>query len=141
MVCHPPVPRLHASPLMRACGQDERRFDQAGPADQQHGLKVRLSAAKMVIDINARHPRVLGAAFQGRNLFGHGEGLFEQGFAVRKGEVIDDINEEQGDRDLIRGIAMQIVLLAWYPLSACRERRGVAELRGSVDHMVACFPP
>jgi hypothetical protein len=36
---------------------------------------------------------------------------------------------------------MQIVLLAWHPLSSCRERRGVAELRGSVDHMVACFPP
>jgi hypothetical protein len=67
--------------------------------------------------------------------------LFEQGFAVRKGEIMNDINEEEGDRGSIRSIAMSIVLLVWHPFSSCRERRDVAELRGSVDHMVACFPP
>jgi hypothetical protein len=67
--------------------------------------------------------------------------LFEQGFAVRKGEITNDINEEESDRGSIRGIAMSIVLLVWHPFSSCRERRDVAELRGSVDHMVACFPP
>jgi hypothetical protein len=42
MACNPPVTRLHASPLMRACGQDQRRCDQDGPADQQHGFPCRL---------------------------------------------------------------------------------------------------
>jgi hypothetical protein len=41
-VCNPPVPRLHASPLMRAAGQNQRRCDQGGPADQQHGFPCRL---------------------------------------------------------------------------------------------------
>jgi hypothetical protein len=72
----------------------------------QQGLKVGLPAAKILIDINARNPRLLRAAFQGRNLFGHREGLFAQGFARRKGEVINNINEEQGDWGRIRGIAM-----------------------------------
>ena len=72
----------------------------------QHVLEVRLPAAKIVTDIHARNPRGLGAAFQGRKLFGHGEGLFEQGFAVGKGEIINDINEEQGDGGRIRGTAM-----------------------------------
>ena len=58
------------------------------------------------VGINARNPRALGATFQGRELCGHGEGLFEQGFAVRKVEIINDINEEQGDGGRIRGIAM-----------------------------------
>jgi hypothetical protein len=98
-------------------------------------LKVGLPAATMVIDIYARHPRVLGTAFQCRNPFRHGEGLFEQGFAVRKGEIMNDINEEEGDRGSIRGIAMSIVLLVWHPFSSCRERRDVAELRGSVDQI------
>jgi hypothetical protein len=41
-VCNPPVPRLHALPLMRAGGQNQRRCDQGGPADQQHGFPCRL---------------------------------------------------------------------------------------------------
>ena len=49
---------------------------------------------------------MLGSAFQGCDLFGHGEGMFEQGFAVRKGEIINDINEEQGNGGVIRSIAM-----------------------------------
>jgi len=36
------VPRLHASPLMRAGGQNQRRCDQGGPADQQHEFPCRL---------------------------------------------------------------------------------------------------
>ena len=57
-------------------------------------LKIGLPAAKIVIDINARNPRLLGSLFQDRNLFGHGEGMFEQGFALFKGEIINDVNEE-----------------------------------------------
>jgi hypothetical protein len=85
---------------------------------------------------------VLGAAFQGRNLFGHGEGLFEQGFAVRKGEIIDDINEEQGDGGLIRGIAVSIVLLAWHPAllkPGTKGRRRAPGLGGSRGGSVASF--
>ena len=72
----------------------------------QHVLEVGLPTAKIVIDINARNPRLLRSPFQGRELCGHREGLFEQGFAVRKGEIIDDINEEQGYGGSIRGTAM-----------------------------------
>ena len=42
MVCSPLVPRLRASSLMRACGQDKGRFNQGGSADQQHGFPCRL---------------------------------------------------------------------------------------------------
>jgi len=45
-VCNPPVPRLHASPLMRAGGQNQRRCDQGGPADQQHGFPCRLPGSR-----------------------------------------------------------------------------------------------
>jgi hypothetical protein len=72
----------------------------------QHLLEVGLPAAKIVIGINARDPRVLGSAFQCRDLFRHGEGMFEQGFPVRKGEIINDINEEEGNGGVIRNIAM-----------------------------------
>jgi hypothetical protein len=63
-------------------------------------------AAKIVIDINTWNPCLLGAAFQGCNLFGHGEGTFQQGSAVRKSEIIDDINEEKSDGGVIEDIAM-----------------------------------
>ena len=72
----------------------------------QHLLEVGLPAAKIVIDINARNPHALGATFQGCDLCGHAEGLCEQRFPVRKVEIINDINEEQGDGGIIRGIAM-----------------------------------
>jgi hypothetical protein len=87
-------------------------------------LEIGLPAAKIVIDINARNPRGLGAAFQGRKFFGHEEGLFEQGLAVGKGEIINDINEEQGYRGRIRGTAMSIVLLAWHPALLTPETKG-----------------
>ena len=72
----------------------------------QHFLEVGLPAAKIIIDINARDPRVLGTAFQGRDLFRHREGMFQQGFPMRKGEIIDDINEEEGHGGRIGGITM-----------------------------------
>src|SRR5262245_28401113 len=72
----------------------------------QQFLKVGLSVAKIVIDINTRNPSALGSAFQGRELCGHGQGMFEQGFAVRKVEIINDINEEQGNGGRIRRIVM-----------------------------------
>jgi hypothetical protein len=68
--------------------------------------EVGLPTAKIVIDINARNPPALRAAFEGGNLFRHGTSMLEQRFPVRKGEIINDIDEEQGDRGLIRGIAM-----------------------------------
>jgi hypothetical protein len=67
--------------------------------------------------------------------------MLAHGLRGATSEIMNDINEEEGDRGSIRSIAMSIVLLVWHPFSSCRERRDVAELRGSVDHMVACFPP
>jgi hypothetical protein len=32
--------------------------------------------------------------------------MLEQRFPVRKGKIINDINEEQGDGSLVRGIAV-----------------------------------
>src|SRR4026208_2549499 len=84
----------------------------------QHMRKVGLPAAKIIIDINARNTALRGSSFQRRDPLGHRQSVVQQCFPAWKGEIIDDINQEEGHGGLIGRIPMEIMRWCWHSSSS-----------------------
>lgn len=59
--------------------------------------KVRFPAPEVIIDINDRHARFLGAPFQTQELGRHRTRIFQQLICFGKIKIVDDIDQKEGD--------------------------------------------
>ncbi len=74
------------------------------------GLKIGSPPAEVVVDVDGRHLGPSRLLFQPSDLLGHRLGELEELISLREFQVIDHVDQEQGDRGFVRGIPMQVLI-------------------------------
>jgi len=69
--------------------------------------EVGLPAAEVVVDIDGGDARLPGPPLQRQDIASHRQGMPEALSPLREFEVIDDVDQEQGGRGLLRRVAVE----------------------------------
>ena len=78
--------------------------------------EIRAPLPEIVIDVDHRHPGILGAASESSQMPRRRQCVLEQRITAFELHVVDDVDENQRDRALVRNVAIEIVVLGRHAL-------------------------
>ena len=73
--------------------------------------KVRAPAPEVVVDVDGGDGRGPQAPLEGGQTLGHGQRMGEQRVAALEFEVVDDVDQQQDDRCVVRRVAVEVGVL------------------------------